>query len=202
MSDKNIVWHQTKIDRNKREGLLEQKGILIWLTGLSGSGKSTIGTLLEETLHKNGRLAYLLDGDNIRHGISSDLGFSGEDRKENIRRIKEVANLFVDAGLITIGTFISPYKEDRDDIRELLGNRFIEIYVKCDVAICEKRDPKGLYQKARKGQIQNFTGIDAPYEEPDNPDVLIDTSKLEVADAVDQIIGYIERDHIWEENIS
>ncbi|MGB3367102.1 MAG: adenylyl-sulfate kinase [Acidaminobacteraceae bacterium] len=199
MMGKNIVWHQTSINQNERENLLKQKGILIWLTGLSGSGKSTVGSLLEERLHKNGKLTYLLDGDNIRHGVSSDLGFSGDDRRENIRRIKEIAKLFVDAGLITIGTFISPYEEDRESIRNLMGERFVEIYVKCDLATCENRDPKGLYQKARDGEIQNFTGIDAPYEEPKNPEVLIDTASLSVVEAVDKIIAYIERYHIWEE---
>jgi len=198
MMGKNIVWHQTNINQNERENLLGQNGILIWLTGLSGSGKSTVASLLEETLHKSGKLTYLLDGDNIRHGINSDLGFSVDDRIENIRRIKEVSKLFVDAGLITIGSFISPYSDDRESIRDLLGERFIEIYVKCDLATCEDRDPKGLYKKARDGEIQNFTGIDAPYEEPRNPEILIDTANLSVVEAVDRIIAYIERYHIWE----
>ena len=198
MKDKNIVWHRTSIDKEKREELLGQKGILIWLTGLSGSGKSTIASLLEEKLHSKGKLTYLLDGDNIRHGLNSDLDFSQEARIENIRRIKEVANLFVDAGLITISSFISPYKREREKIRELIGDRFIEVYVKCDLETCEERDPKGLYKKAREGQIKNFTGIDSLYEEADKPEITIDTKLLSPDKAVEEIIGHIERYHLWE----
>lgn len=197
MKDNNIVWHRTSIDKEKREELLGQKGILIWLTGLSGSGKSTIASLLEENLHSKGKLTYLLDGDNIRHGLNSDLDFSQEARVENIRRIKEVANLFVDAGLITIASFISPYKREREKIRELIGDRFIEVYVKCDLKTCEERDPKGLYKKAREGQIKNFTGIDSLYEEADNPEITIDTMLLSPHKAVEKIIGHIERCCLW-----
>lgn len=190
--EKNISWHEHKVNKEQRELLLKQKSALLWFTGLSGCGKSTISTELQNRLAEEGKIAYILDGDNIRHGLNSDLGFSPEDRKENIRRIGEVAKLFVDAGIITITSFISPYKEDRDNVRSKIGKDFIEIYVKCNLEECEKRDPKGLYKKARNGEIKDFTGIDAPYEEPDNPEVIIDTSKLSVEHAVDNLYSYLK----------
>ncbi len=185
---KNIVWHSAKITRNHREKLLNQKAKVIWFTGLSGSGKSTIAVALEEKLNKLSLLTYLIDGDNVRFGINKDLDFSLEDRKENIRRIGEIAKLFVDAGVILLASFISPLKEDRDRLRELLKDDFIEIYVKCPLEICEKRDPKNLYKKVRNGEIKNFTGISSPYEEPVNPDITIDTSVLSLDDAVNIIL--------------
>lgn len=195
MSEKgatNIVWHNSSVDREQREKLLGQRGILIWFTGLSGSGKSTVANVLYKTLIEKGYASYLLDGDNLRHGLNSDLGFSERDRKENIRRVKEVSNLFVDAGLITITTFISPFRSDRENVRELLGDRFIEVYVKCPLEVCEQRDPKGLYKKARAGEIKDFTGIDSKYESPNNPEIKVETHNFSVEDCVLKIIDYLK----------
>ena len=189
----NITWHHGKITREDREKLMGQKGATIWLTGLSGSGKSTIAVDLEHALIENGHAAYILDGDNVRHGLNKNLGFSPEDRSENIRRIGEVAKLFTDAGIITVTAFISPYKEDRDEARALLSEgEFIEIYVKCPVEVCEERDTKGLYKKARAGEIKEFTGISAPYEEPDKAELVLDTSTQSVEDSTRQILAYLE----------
>lgn len=189
----NVVWHDHKVERNQREILLKQKGVVLWFTGLSGSGKSTIANEVSYRLHKMGKLSYILDGDNIRHGLNKDLGFSPEDRKENIRRISEVANLFWDAGFITITAFISPYIEDRDFCRSLVGEgRFIEIYAKASLDTCEKRDPKGMYKKVRAGIIKEFTGISAPYEEPLNPEIVIDTDKESIDSSTDIVIKKLE----------
>ncbi len=189
----NVVWHDHKVERNQREILLKQKGAVLWFTGLSGSGKSTIANEVSYRLHKMGKLSYILDGDNIRHGLNKDLGFSPEDRKENIRRISEVANLFSDAGFITITAFISPYIEDRDFCRSLVGEgRFIEIYAKASLDTCEKRDPKGMYKKVRAGIIKEFTGISAPYEEPLNPEIVIDTDKESIDSSTDIVIKKLE----------
>ncbi|MBU0498388.1 MAG: adenylyl-sulfate kinase [Candidatus Thermoplasmatota archaeon] len=180
----NVVWHEHIIKREEREHLLKQKGVVLWFTGLSGSGKSTIANEVAYALHKKGKLTYILDGDNIRHGLNKDLGFSPEDREENIRRISEVAHLFADAGLITLTAFISPYRKDRDYCRTLVGaGRFYEIYTKASLNTCEQRDPKGLYKKARQGLIKEFTGIDAPYEHPPTPEILIDTDKYSVEES-------------------
>jgi len=195
----NVVWHEHKVTREEREQLLKQKGAVLWFTGLSGSGKSTIASEVAYKLQSMGRLTYILDGDNIRHGLNKDLGFSPEDRNENIRRISEVANLFADAGVITITAFISPYRKYRNFCRELIGNdRFIEIYAKASLETCEKRDPKGMYKKARAGIIKDFTGIDAPYEEPENPELIIDTDKETVDESAKRVLqklqekGYIK----------
>lgn len=189
----NVVWHDHKVERSEREQFLKQKGVVLWFTGLSGSGKSTIANEVSYKLHKMGKVSYILDGDNIRHGLNKDLGFSPEDRKENIRRISEVANLFADAGLITITAFISPYRVDRDFCRNLVGEgRFIEIYAKASLDTCEKRDPKGMYKKVRAGIIKEFTGISAPYEEPLNPELVIDTDKESIEDSTDKVIDKIE----------
>ncbi len=189
----NIKWHHGKITKEDRVELLNQKGVTIWLTGLSGSGKSTIAVELEHALVENKHQAYILDGDNIRHGLNKNLGFSPEDRTENIRRIGQVAKLFTDANIITIAAFVSPYIEDRNNIRELLGKgEFIEIYVKCSVKICEDRDTKGLYKKARAGEVKNFTGISAPYEEPLNPEITIDSSVLSVEESTRVVLNYLE----------
>ena len=166
----NITWHGGAVTRDDRQRLLGQRGVTLWLTGLSAAGKSTIAVLLEQMLIERGRLAYRLDGDNIRHGLNKNLGFSADDRTENIRRIGEVAKLFTDAGVITIASFISPYRADRAAVRALHGSGdFLEIYIKVSVAAAERRDPKGLYKKARAGEIKGFTGIDDPYEEPADP---------------------------------
>jgi len=189
----NVTWHEHKVSREDREKLLKQKGIVLWFTGLSGSGKSTIANEVAYKLHQMGKLAYVLDGDNIRHGLNKNLGFSPEDRNENIRRISEVAKLFADAGIITITAFISPYRKYRNFCRELLGpGRFIEIYTKASLETCEKRDPKGLYKKAREGIIKDFTGISAPYEEPENPELVIDTDKYSVEESVELVLKKLE----------
>jgi len=192
MSDKNIVWHEPSVtidDRWKSNGY---KSSVLWFTGLSASGKSTIAHALDEYLHKAGIHSYVLDGDNVRHGLNKDLSLSPEDRKENIRRIGEVAKLFVDAGLFVITAFIAPYREDRRQIRSLLSeDQYIEVYVKCSISECEKRDPKGLYQKARAGEIAQFTGISAPYEEPENPEIIIETDRMSVDECVKQILDYL-----------
>jgi adenylylsulfate kinase len=185
------VWHHASVTKEDRERLLKQKGLLLWFTGLSGAGKSTIANALEKRLFEMGKLTYLLDGDNIRHGLNGDLGFSVEDRKENIRRIGEVGKLFVDAGIITLATFISPLKEDRQKVRELLKENFIEIFVDCSLEVCESRDPKNLYRKARRGEIKEFTGISSPYEKPENPEITISTDKQTIEECVDRIIRYL-----------
>jgi len=191
---KNIFWHTGTITRKARELSRGHKGVTIWLTGLSGSGKSTIAHSLEEKLFERGIATYVLDGDNIRFGLNKDLGFSREDREENIRRIGEVAKLFVDAGIITITAFISPYRSDRDNVRSIhLKGDFIEVYVKCPIEICEQRDVKGLYKKARNGEIKGFTGIDAPYEEPETPEIVVDTAKESLDVSINKIINYLEQ---------
>jgi len=192
----NIRWQETKIKRKDREKLVKQKGVVLWFTGLSGSGKSTVASMLEGELHKKGYITYLLDGDNLRYGLNSDLGFTSLDRSENIRRVSEVAKLFVDAGIITITTFISPFKNDRNNVRKLLGEDFIEVYVDCPIEECEKRDPKGLYKKARGGSIKNFTGIDSTYEIPENPEIAIKTYEITKEQCVKDIMDYLEKNKI------
>ena len=188
----NITWHQQQVTREDRERLLGQKGVTVWLTGLSGSGKSTIAVAAEEALVARGRLAYVLDGDNIRHGLNKNLGFSPEDRTENIRRIGEVAKLFTDAGLVVFTSFISPYRADRDLVRSIHdAGRFIEVHVAASVETCESRDVKGLYKKARAGEIKDFTGISAPYEAPEKPEVLIDTNGESVEQSVERLVAYL-----------
>ncbi len=188
----NITWHAHKVSREEREKLLNQKGVVLWFTGLSGSGKSTLANEVAYRLHKKGKLTYVLDGDNIRHGLNKDLGFTPEDRTENIRRISEVANLFADAGVITLTAFISPYRKDRNFCRSLLQDRFMEIYTKAPLEVCEERDPKGLYKKARAGEIKEFTGIDAPYEPPENPELIIETDKETIEESADKVIKKME----------
>ncbi len=189
----NIKWHHGKITKDDRAKSLNQKGVTIWLTGLSGSGKSTIAVEIEHALVENKHQAYILDGDNIRHGLNKNLNFSPEDRTENIRRIGEVAKLFTDANIITIAAFVSPYREDRNNVRKLLeGGEFIEVYVKCSVEVCEERDTKGLYKKARTGEVKDFTGISAPYEEPLNPEITIDSSTLSIEESTRAVLNYLE----------
>ncbi len=189
----NITWHEGQIFRADRETVLGQRGVTVWLTGLSGSGKSTIAVGAEKALVDSGRLAYVLDGDNIRHGLNQNLGFSPEDRTENIRRIGEVAKLFTDSGVIVFASFISPYRSDRDEVRELMeAGDFVEIFVAAELETCEERDVKGLYAKARAGEIPEFTGISAPYEEPEKPELVLDTNRQSVAESVDQIISYLK----------
>ncbi len=190
-NNKNVVWHKTSVSKEDRENLLDQKGVVLWFTGLSGSGKSTLANAVEQKLFESGRTTYLLDGDNIRHGLNKDLGFNINDRKENIRRIGEVSKLFIDAGIITLTAFISPLKEDRNNVRSLLKDRFIEVFVDCSLEVCEKRDPKGLYEKVRSGQIKNFTGIDSPYEKPINPEIVVRTDVESMDTCIVRIIKYL-----------
>ncbi len=198
MNNSNVIWHNTKITKSDREKLNGHKGACLWFTGLSGSGKSTVANEVEQKLHQMGVHTYLLDGDNIRFGLNKDLDFSNDGRKENIRRIGEVSKLFVDAGIIVLTAFISPFREDRQSVRSLLNEgEFIEIFVDADLETCEKRDPKGLYSKARKGEIQNFTGISSPYEEPINPEIKIDNGNHSILEEnVHQIIGYLKQQNI------
>ncbi|KMQ32195.1 adenylyl-sulfate kinase [Bacillus cereus] len=193
MKANNIVWYNSKIARTDRYILNQHKSYVIWFTGLSGSGKSTLAMEIERELYQRGMRTYVLDGDNIRHGLNKDLNFSPEDRKENIRRIGEVSKLFVDSGTITITAFISPYNEDRSLIRSMYPvGEFIEIYLKCSIDICEQRDPKGLYKKARYGEIKDFTGVSAPYEEPTTPELIIETDKQDIEVSVQQVITYLD----------
>lgn len=190
--NRNIVWHEANVHKEERKKLNGHGSCIIWFTGLSGSGKSTLSHALDEALYQRQARSYVLDGDNIRHGLNKDLGFSDEARTENIRRIGEVAKLFIDAGLIVMTAFISPFRKDRDIVREIVQEgEFIEIFVKCPLAVCENRDPKGLYKKARNGEIKQFTGIDSPYEEPVNPEFVIETDKMSVDEAVKSILNYL-----------
>lgn len=190
----NVTWHGGDISREDRQEILRQKGATVWFTGLSGSGKSTIAVALEHALYKMGKLSYRLDGDNVRLGINKNLGFSEEDRTENIRRIGEVSKLFGDAGTIALSSFISPYKADRDQVRALhdaADLKFVEVFVDCTLDTAEERDPKGLYKKARAGEIKNFTGIDDPYEAPANPEIHLITDKMTVEQEVEIVINYL-----------
>ena len=191
----NVHWHDGEISRIDRNNLLGQKGATLWFTGLSGSGKSTVAVALEQELFRRGKLCYRLDGDNIRLGINKNLGFSAEDRTENIRRIGEIAKLFVDCGVLSLSSFISPYREDRDTVRALHNSSemtFIEVFVDCNLDVAESRDPKGLYKKARAGEIKNFTGIDDPYEEPTAPEIHLRTDQMTLEDEVSAITDYLE----------
>ena len=190
----NITWHEGQVSRKDRERVLGQRGATIWLTGLSGSGKSTIAVAAEKALTERGRLAYVLDGDNVRHGLNKNLGFSPEDRTENIRRIGEVAKLFTDSGVLVFTSFISPYRSDRDAVRkEMAEGDFVEVYVAASLETCESRDVKGLYQKARAGEIPEFTGISAPYEAPERPELVLDTNGQSVEESVTALVSYLER---------
>jgi len=191
----NVYWHEGEVTREARGRLLGQKGATIWFTGLSGSGKSTVAVALETELYRMGRLAYRLDGDNVRLGINKNLGFSAEDRTENIRRIGEVAKLFVDAGVIVLSSFVSPYRADRDAVRTLHdagGMDFIEVYIDVPLAEAEKRDPKGLYKKARAGEIKNFTGISDPYEAPNSPELVLPSHEMSLEAEVAAVLDLLK----------
>ena len=189
----HVVWHQHRITRQDRQRITGQKPCILWFTGLSGSGKSTLANAVEAALHLQGRLTYILDGDNIRHGLNKNLGFSDEDRSENIRRIGEVAKLFIDAGLIVLTAFISPFIADRDQVRSLVKEgEFVEIYVRCSLDICEERDPKGMYKQARAGIIKEFTGIDSPYEKPEQPEIVVDTQSRSLEESVEQVLSCLK----------
>ena len=195
--DNNIVWHNyatTKIQRSEQK---KHKSAIIWFTGFSGSGKSTVANALEAALNQQGAHTYLLDGDNVRHGLCKDLGFSDADRVENIRRVGETAKLMVDAGLLVLTAFISPFKAERDMVRELVDEgEFIEVFIDTPLDVCESRDPKGLYKKARAGEIKHFTGIDSTYQPPVNPEIILDTSKNTLDQSVAQLITYLKHQHI------
>ncbi len=189
---KNIVWHQSAISKTDRQKLHGHKSVMVWFTGLSGSGKSTIANALQHELYKRGISVYLLDGDNLRHGINKNLSFSPEDRKENIRRTAEAGKLFIDAGVVVLAALISPFEEDRQNARAIFEpGEFLEVYIKCPIEECENRDPKGLYKKARRGEIKQFTGIGQEYEEPQNPEILIDSSQLSIEKAVEILLNYL-----------
>ena len=197
MSTENLHFHEHRVPREEKEKRNQHKSRVIWFTGLSGSGKSTVANATEKVLHDMGLQTYILDGDNVRMGLNKDLGFSHEDRTENIRRITEVANLFADSGSIILTAFISPYRDDRDNAREIIGNEdFIEVFVSADLSVCEERDPKGLYKKARAGEIKGFTGIDAPYEEPINPELVVETDKCDIEACAQIVIEYLVKEGI------
>lgn len=189
----NITWHEHHVSKPERWKLNGHKAAVLWMTGLSGCGKSTVANTVDHLLHARSKRSFVLDGDNIRHGLNKNLGFSPEDRAENIRRIGEVAKLFVDAGFLTLTAFISPYRADRDQVRALLEEgEFIEIYVKASLETCERRDPKGLYQKARAGEIKGFTGIDAPYEEPHSPELVLDSDGKGIDELAGEVVDYLD----------
>lgn len=191
--DRNIVWHHATVTRERREHLNGHRSVLLWFTGLSGAGKSTLAHALEEELHRQGVRTFVLDGDNVRHGLCADLGFSPVDRSENIRRIGEMAKLFIEAGVIALTAFISPFHADRYRVRELVGEDFLEVYVRCPLEVCEQRDVKGLYKKARAGVIAEFTGISSPYEVPQNPEFVIDTAGRSVEECVAELMVFLAR---------
>ena len=190
----NIVWHHHTVTREDRERSAGHKGCTIWLTGLSASGKSTIGNLLDAILIKRGMRSYILDGDNVRHGLNKDLGFSPADRTENIRRIGEVAKLFTEAGVIVATAFISPYRSDRDQVRKIMKEGdFIEVFVDAPLDVCEQRDPKGLYKKARAGEVKEFTGISAPYEAPEKPELVLRSGTFTAEECAEQLLNFLEQ---------
>ncbi|HSG93604.1 MAG TPA: adenylyl-sulfate kinase, partial [Methylotenera sp.] len=196
----NIVWQNHKLDKTDRSLQKKQKASVLWFTGLSASGKSTIAGAVEQMLFNLGHHTYLLDGDNVRHGLNKDLGFSDQDRIENIRRIGEMAKLFADAGLIVLSAFISPFRSDRQMVRDLMPEgEFVEIFMSTPLEVCETRDPKGLYQKARRGEIKNFTGIDSAYEQPEQPDIVLNTAECSVEECAQQVIDYLRVHHIIHE---
>ena len=197
MTVDNLYFHKHRVSRELKELRNDHKSKVIWFTGLSGSGKSTVANATEKLLHDMGLQTYILDGDNVRMGLNKDLGFSPQDRTENIRRITEVAKLFADSGSIVLTAFISPYEEDRNSARKIISDEdFIEVFVKADLSVCESRDPKGLYKKARAGEIKGFTGIDAPYEEPINPELVVETDKYDILVCANQVVDYLVKENI------
>lgn len=193
MKNNNVVWHKPEVTRQLRNLLNGHKSLVVWFTGLPSSGKSTIAHTVEKKLYEKGIRTYTFDGDNVRHGLCSDLGFSEKDREENLRRIAEVIKLFLDAGIVVLAAFVSPFKKHREKVRQIVGQEdFIEIYCRCPVEICEMRDPKGMYKKAKAGEIKEYTGVSAPYEEPETPDLIIDTHLLALEDSVEKVFRFIE----------
>lgn len=197
--DRHLTPHDAVIKKDHRRQMNAHRSFILWFTGISGSGKSTLAHAVEARLHARGIRTYVLDGDNVRLGLNRDLGFSAADRKENIRRTAEVAKLFVDAGVVVLTAFISPYREERDLCRRLVEKgEFIEVYVKCSLAVCEQRDVKGLYEKARRGEIPQFTAVDSPYEAPEKPEIVVETGRESIDACMDRILGYLESHHIME----
>lgn len=188
----NVVWHHATVTRERREQQNDHKSVILWFTGLSGAGKSTLAHATEERLHQIGCRTFVFDGDNVRHGLCSDLGFSAEDREENIRRVGEMAKLFLEAGVISLTAFISPFRKDRERVRSLVPHGdFLEVYCKCGIEVCESRDVKGLYKRARAGEIKDFTGISSPYEEPEDAEIVVETDKLSLDESVDRVLGVL-----------
>ena len=197
----NVVWQQQYINRENREALNQHKGSILWFTGLSGAGKSTLANAVEQQLHKLGIHTFILDGDNVRHGLCSDLGFTAEDREENIRRIAETSKLFIEAGVVVLTAFISPFRSDRQAARKLVKeNDFLEIYCKCPLHVCESRDVKGLYKKARAGEIADFTGISSPYEEPENAELIVQTDETSIEESAQQVISFLVKQGVIKPN--
>lgn len=197
--ENNCVWHHATVTRDRREKLNRHRSAILWFTGLSGAGKSTLAHAIEERLHQMGCRTYVFDGDNVRHGLNKDLGFSVEHRKENIRRISEMCKLFVDAGVIALTAFISPFREDRSRVRDLVDEGdFVEIFCDCSVEVCEARDVKGMYAKARRGEIKEFTGISSPYEKPENPELWLNTGDMPLDECVDKVVSYLTEKGIVE----
>jgi adenylylsulfate kinase len=193
VKNSNIIWYHATVTRELRELQNKHKSTVLWFTGLSGSGKSTLAHAVEEKLHQCGCRTFVLDGDNVRHGLCSDLGFEDSDRRENIRRVGEIAKLFIEAGIITLTAFISPFLEDRNRVRSIFQNgNFLEVYCKCPLEVCEQRDVKGLYQRARDGKVKQFTGISSPYEPPKNPELIVETDKLTLEESVIQVMGLLK----------
>ncbi|OQW93281.1 MAG: adenylyl-sulfate kinase [Beggiatoa sp. IS2] len=199
----NTVWHRATVTRQRRQELNRHRSIVLWFTGLSGAGKSTVAHAVEEQLYQLGYHTYVLDGDNVRHGLCGDLGFSNEDRVENIRRVGEVSKLFIEAGVIVLTAFISPFRTDRDRVRKLLKtDDFVEIYCDCPISVCEERDVKGLYRKARAGEIKEFTGISSPYEPPEHPELVIDTGSQSIETCVEQVLNYLVQHGVYERKVN
>lgn len=194
MKRNDIIWHHATVTRERREKLNGHRGAVVWFTGLSGSGKSTVAHMVEEQLYRMGCHTYVFDGDNVRHGLCAGLGFSPQDRSENIRRISEMVKLFLDAGILALTAFISPFARDRRAVRDLIGSRdFIEIHCRCPLEVCEQRDVKGMYKRARAGEIKEFTGISSPYENPENPDLVLDTDKLSIEECAERVIQLLRQ---------
>jgi adenylylsulfate kinase len=192
----NITWHHATVTREKREAQNKHRSFILWFTGLSGAGKSTVAHSVEEYLHQTGCRTFVFDGDNVRHGLNKDLGFSEKDRKENIRRIGEMCKLFIEAGVIALTAFISPFRDDRKFLRNMANNGdFIEVYCECSLDICENRDVKGIYKKARNGEIPDFTGISSPYEIPDNAEIVLDTGHTSLEECVQKVVEYLENNN-------
>jgi adenylylsulfate kinase len=199
MKSSNTVWHHATVTRDRRAELSKHKSVVLWFTGLSGAGKSTIAHAVEEQLHQKGYHTFVLDGDNVRHGLCGDLGFSDADRMENIRRVGEVAKLFIEAGVIVLTAFISPFRADRDKARQLIQEDFVEIYCDCSLEVCEERDVKGLYRKARAGEIKHFTGISSPYEIPENPELSINTGGKTIEECAAEVLAYLVKRGVYQE---